>query len=561
MKTIDLKSDLEKLYKGLGKAIEGEINDLILKYENHIQLKSYELSEKDIVLITYADTLTRKGEKPLQTLHSFLNDNLKGLINSVHILPFYPFTSDDGFSVKDYYQVNPDFGSWDDIVHLSQEYRLMFDAVVNHASKAGLWFQEFLKGNPEYSNFFVEVNPNDKRLNKVFRPRALPLVHEYQYSGKKKYVWTTFSEDQVDLNYANPKVFLAILDLLLFYISKGARLIRLDAVGFLWKKLGTSCIHLPETHLIIQLYRKIIESLASDVFIITETNVPHKDNISYFGNGNNEAHMVYNFSLPPLLAYSVISGNVKPLKTWLQNLDIPKGKACYFNFTASHDGIGLQPVKGILQDSDLKTFEEQVKKNNGYVSYKNNSDGSKSPYELNCSYLNLVSLPEDADSLKVKKFILTQAVMLTLPGVPGIYIHSMLGTENDIKAAQESGIPRRINRSHLKYNQILTRLNDEKTLQGIIFNTYKKLLKIRTREPFFNPFVSFDVQLNSESVLNIHKSINENDFWALFNFSPFSKSVKLDTNRKIFNLLNFKELKNNEIELPPFDFVWLKAEK
>ena len=560
MNELAILDGLEKLYGEKAEEVKKQVEAVIEKYE--VSLPHYEkrLTEKDMVLITYADTIRSEGQFPLETLDKFLVENMDGLINTIHILPFFPFSSDDGFAITDYYAVNPEFGSWSHIRQLSAEYNLMFDAVINHMSKSADWFKEYLAGKPDFADFFIEVDEKDERIKHVFRPRALPLVHKYPAkSGEIRSIWTTFSEDQVDLNYANGRVFVAILDMLLFYISKGARLIRLDAVGFLWKRLGTTCLNLPETHLVIQLYRKIIEHLTSGVLFITETNVPHKDNISFFGNGNNEAHLVYNFTLPPLLAFSLITSNVKKLGKWLSELDMPSGGGCYFNFTASHDGIGLQPVEDILTREEVIILESQAKANNGFVSYKDNSNGIRSSYELNCSYLNLVSNAADSRQLKAQKFMLTQVFMLSLPGIPGIYIHSLLGTQNDLEAVEKSSIKRRINRSKLDYDELVETLSGEGSLRNLVFSEYKRVLQIRRSSKWFDPFLSFETRTVDNQVIVIQKEQGVKRFWALFNFSDKALSLHLDQGKLVKDMITGKVEHPEKIFLKPYGYHWYES--
>ena len=561
MSDLEIFEELKLLYGNKAGEVSREVQKVVAKYDGGLPAYSSRLTEKDAVVITYADTIRRRGEPPLRTLKLFFDEQLSGLVNTIHILPFYPYTSDDGFAVTDYFSVHPEFGTWDHIRSLSEKYHLMFDAVINHMSKSSVWFQEFLAGNPDYADFFIRVDGKDKRLAKVFRPRTLPLVHKYpSSSGELVGVWTTFSEDQVDLNFANGKVFVVILDLLLFYISKGARLIRLDAVGFLWKRLGTTCIHLPETHLVIRLYRKIIERMTKGVLFITETNVPHKDNISYFGNGHNEAHLVYNFTLPPLLAFSVVTSNVEKLGKWLSGLKLPSsGEACYFNFTASHDGVGLQPVKDILTPEEREVLVYQAKANGGFISYKNNPDGSRSPYELNCTYLDLLSQPGDPVSLKARKFILTQAFMLTLPGLPGIYIHSLLGTENDQEGVAKSGIYRRINRAKLEYNALLSALKEEGTLRHRVFANYKKILAARKNSSWFDPFLPFTSEVLENKIVVIKKTRGEKQFLGVFNFSPEEFSFSPSGHSPGLNVVTSRPEAVFPIVLPPYGFRWIET--
>ncbi|MCP4422569.1 MAG: sugar phosphorylase, partial [Chloroflexi bacterium] len=349
-------------------------------------------SHHDTVLITYGDQLQAPDETPLQTLADFCKQTVNGRIQTIHLLPFYPYSSDDGFSVIDYQSVNPTLGDWPDLVTFGDHFQLMFDAVINHISVESDWFQEYLQGNPAYQDFFIEVDPTAD-LTAVFRPRALPLLTPFETSAGIRHIWTTFSPDQIDLNYANPAVFLAVLKTLLIYVTKGASILRLDAIGFMWKKIGTNCLNLPQTHRIIQLIRAILDEVAPQVAIITETNIPHKDNISYFGNGRNEAQMVYNFSLPPLTLHAFHTGNATRLSQWAATLELPSDRATFFNFCASHDGIGLTPVRGILSDAAIDAMAARVLALGGFVSYKANGDGSQAAYELNISYLNALGLP------------------------------------------------------------------------------------------------------------------------------------------------------------------------
>lgn len=547
----EIKENINFLYPSQKENILGEIEEIINHYRKTIVASDFQLKEDDVVLIAYADSFKDEGESGLATLNKVSSKYLKECVNSIHILPFYPFTSDDGFSVVDYKEVNPDFGDWKDVEKLSKSFYLMFDAVINHISKSSDWFQGFLNEDPELENFFVEVDPNHPELNKVVRPRTLPLLHKYDKKGKDAFVWTTFSEDQIDLNYENPKVFLRVLDVLLFYVSQGAKLIRLDAIAFMWKTIGTECIHLEETHKIIQTYRKIIDLVAPQTVIISETNVPHQENISYFGDGLNEAHMVYNFSLPPLLAYSLHNENVAVLTNWAQSLELPSEKTCFFNFTASHDGIGVRPLQGIVSNYEVNQLAEKAEQHGGFVSYKTNLDGSKSPYELNCNYMDLLTNPTESDELRMKRFLLTQSAMLSMPGVPGVYYHSIFGSENDVQGAVESGINRRINRKKLSYTDLEKELQVKGSLRVKVYENYKELLKIRRSEKAFNPTGKAKFY-NENGVFIVERTQGDERIYCLHNFTGEEKSIEKYTKGKV-SLVN----EMNDV-LGKYEFRWLK---
>ncbi|WP_311736233.1 sugar phosphorylase, partial [Enterobacter cloacae] len=402
--------------------------------------------EKDVVLITYADQFYNEGENALPVFTRFYNKWLSRSFSHVHLLPFYPWSSDDGFSVIDYHDVAPETGTWQDVAELKQFTSLMFDFVCNHMSAKSQWFAHYLAQKPGYEDFFISVDPQTD-LSAVTRPRALPLLTPFTLDdGSVRYLWTTFSDDQVDLNFASPQVLIAMVDVLLHYLVEGARYIRLDAVGFMWKIPGTRCIHLEQTHRLIQLFRAITDAVAPGTVIITETNVPHNDNVSYFGDGKNEAQMVYQFSLPPLVLHAVHRQDVRALCQWASSLELPSKQTTWFNFLASHDGIGLNPLRGILPESEILSLVETLQQEGALVNWKNNPDGTRSPYEINVTYLDALSYQDCEDSLRIARFILAHAVLLSFPGVPAIYIQSIIGSRNDYNGVERLGYNRAINR-------------------------------------------------------------------------------------------------------------------
>lgn len=446
------------------------------------------LSERDSILITYADQLSEPDAHPFQALTGFCEQYLSGLVNSIHLLPFFPYSSDDGFSVIDYRAVHPDFGDWQDVARLSDSFRLMFDAVVNHVSVQHEWFQAFLRDEPDYQDYFIVMNGKPD-LSKVVRPRALPLLTQFDTPSGPKQVWTTFSADQVDLNFHNPSVLLEIIDILLFYVDGGAQLIRLDAIAYLWKEIGTTCIHLPQTHQIIRLFRAVLDVVAPHVLLITETNVPHRDNISYFGDGKDEAQMVYNFALPPLVLHTFYTGNSHALSRWAAGLKLPSHHTTFFNFLASHDGIGVNPARGILSDREIDAMIERTTRHGGLVSYKDDPSGAQVPYELNINYFDALSNSRSGESLttQVDRFRTAQAIMLALVGVPGIYFHSLFGSRNWRAGVDQTGRNRTINRRKFERAEFERELADEFSLRHHIFRRYAQLLRARSASSAFHP--------------------------------------------------------------------------
>lgn len=562
--THTIKERLEAIYtkEDASKALL-LLKELIKKYQTLITSKEYHLSEKDTILITYGDQLQRPGEAPLKVLNHFLDEYLKGIVNSVHILPFYPYSSDDGFSVINYSEVDPKMGSWKEVEDISCEYRLMVDGVINHISQYSDWFKAYLAKDPAYSNFFVDLDPTTD-LSQVIRPRATPLLSEFtDIEGKIHNIWTTFSRDQVDLNYSNYKVLVAVMEVLFYYMQKGATLIRLDAIAFIWKEIGTSSVHLPQTHELIQLMREVLHEVAPEVIIITETNVPHRENISYFGSGEDEAQMVYNFALPPLLAHSVLQSNTEPLTAWAKTLNLPTDKVCFFNFTASHDGCGMRPASGLLSEKEIENLVENTIQHGGLVSYRDTPEGKK-PYELNCSYIDILSHPDDEKMLRIKRMLLTQAVTLAMPGVPGIYFHSLVGSKSYHDGVKLSGINRTVNREKFNYDRLVETLSEDNSIEKIIFTAYRRLISIRINEKSFNPFGSFDFLSLHKSVFAVMKdSLDKTEsILALHNFSneivSFSLPQRIDT--AFYDLLSSQKIskENRVISMQAYQVMWLK---
>lgn len=514
--------------------------------------------EKDIVLITYADQFSAPGEKALPAFTRFYNEWLSRSFSHVHLLPFYPWSSDDGFSVIDYHEVAPETGSWRDVAELKKSASLMFDFVCNHMSAKSKWFENYINQTPGYEDFFISVDP-ETDLSAVTRPRALPLLTPFTlHDGSVRHLWTTFSEDQIDLNFASPEVLIAMVDVLLHYLMEGARYIRLDAVGFMWKIPGTNCIHLEQTHRLIQLFRAITDRVAPGTVLITETNVPHKDNISYFGDGENEAQMVYQFSLPPLVLHAVHCQDVRALCQWASSLKLPSMKTTWFNFLASHDGIGLNPLRGILPESEILSLVEKLQQEGALVNWKNNPDGTRSPYEINVTYLDALSPKENEDNERIARFILAHAVLLSFPGVPAVYIQSILGSRNDYDGVERLGYNRAINRKKYRAGEIDAELEDNKSLRHSIYHRLTQLIAVRRTEKAFHPDSQTIFETSGTHVFKIIRTADNGErITALFNFSNQQQNIHSDieTGRE---LIAGEDIRSTTLSLNPWQVMWIK---
>ncbi|MEL7395284.1 MAG: sugar phosphorylase [Pseudomonadota bacterium] len=522
-------------------------------------------SERDALLITYGDTLIDGQHKPLDLLLDFLTRHMKGVVSGVHILPFFPFSSDDGFAVTDYRAVNQRLGEWSDIARIAQRFHLMSDLVLNHVSSQSNWFNEYRQGNAPYDEFFYEGNPEDD-LSEVVRPRTTPLLQKIETRDGEKHVWCTFSHDQIDLNFENPEVLLEMLRIIRVHIDKGVRILRLDAVAFLWKVPGTTSIHLPETHAIVQLLRLLADYTSETVVLLTETNVPRTENLSYFGN-RNEAHAVYNFPLPPLILHAMQSGTARYLHAWQSSMPPAQLGCAYLNFTASHDGVGMRPAEGVLPTEEKDRMIETAREAGALVSMRALPDGTESAYELNCSLFDVMRRTfKGVDEHHIARFLCSQTIPMSLEGIPAIYAHSLLATPSDHEAVERRGMNRAINRHRWQYPDLLDRLADPSTDQHKVMHALSERFKIRRKQPGFHPNATqFTLRLDDRLFGVWRQSLDRNQsIFAIHNVSDETvlvspSEINLIMDEAWRDLLSGDEviLTGPEIPFAPYQCRWI----
>ena len=566
-----IEHHLETIYKGT------EVSDLttlasdlvtLMRLDNVEPIKNRYINhwdEKDSVLICYGDSVLQPEQKPLATLKKFLDTYSKGIVDGVHILPFYPFTSDDGFSVLDYSSVNPSLGEWEDIVAIANDYSLMADLVINHCSARSMWFENFIKDRDPGRNFFFTASPEDD-LSAVVRPRTNALLREVETAKGTQHVWCTFSHDQVDLNFKNPLVLKEFVGIIRQYLDHGVRIFRLDAVAFLWKEVGSNCLNLEQTHEVVRLLRSLIEQARPDAIIITETNIPNRQNLAYFGNAN-EAHCIYNFSLPPLLVNSLVTGSCDYLKQWMMSMPPARNGTAYFNFIASHDGIGLRPAEGLLEEQEIDNLVSTMQQFGGLISWRTAENGDRKPYEINISLFDALQGTKDgADEYGLQRFICAHAIMLALEGIPGVYIHSLLGTRNDYQRADNSGHNRAINRHQWNYESLKQELEDTTSHHHQVYNHLKSLLNIRCSQSAFHPNATqFTLHLGSQLFGFWRQSMDrEQSIFCVSNVSNQTQRLEL-SDLNLIDTENWYDLisgdqysqSNHLINLEPYQTVWI----
>ena len=528
------------------------------QYTNH-------WDESDVAVITYGNTFLRDNETPLDTLYHFLSEHLEDTINIVHILPFFPFSSDDGFAVMDYTQVNESYGDWEDIIHIASRFKLMSDLVINHCSGRSRWFDQLKAGEKPGKDYFFLADP-DMDTSQVVRPRTSPLLRQVPTPDGDVHVWCTFSHDQPDLNFANPDVLLEFIKIIRLYLERGVRIFRLDAIAFLWKEPGTNCINLPQTHEIVRLLRTLIERHTADAIIITETNIPNRENLAYFGNGN-EAHIIYNFPLPPLLLNTLVTGNSHYFKNWLMSMPPAMMGTTYLNFIASHDGIGLRPVEGLLSDEELNDLVATMESFGGKISWRALDHNENKPYEINITLYDALkgTITNGPDKWQQQRFICAHAIMLGLEGIPAFYIHSLLATLNDYEKVSHTNNNRSINRRNWTMKELEQLLVGD-THHNRVLTELKRLIAIRKKQPAFHPNATqFTLHMGDEIVAFWRQNrLRDQSIFAISNITDQSQQltlahINLTVTDAWVDLITGGRIteEQTELTLQPYQTVWL----
>ena len=571
---LDILKRLNFIYRSIiseDKTLEysKKINKLINNYKDigPKNSKNDYWSENTILLITYADSISRGlSGKTLNDFGKFYKKYLKKFINSIHFLPFFPSSGDGGFSVKNHNDVDKAYGTWEDIQSLSKQANIMTDLVLNHSSSKGDWYKNFLDDKDPGKNYFYVVDKNYD-CSKVVRPRDHDLLTEIELQNKKKFLWCTFSHDQIDLNFKNPDVLLEFIKLILKLSSYGIKIFRLDAVAFIWKQPGTTCLNLSQTHEIIKLLRDIVDQLDKNLIIVTETNLPKQENLSYFGK-NDEAHWIYNFSLPPLIVNTFLFEDSVALTKWSMKMPPAQLGNAYLNFIASHDGIGMRPAEGVLSDKEIKKMLQRLKKNGSKFSMRKLSNNEEKVYEANISLFNALQFT-DSDlkgKFALKRFIAAHCIILAIEGVPAFYFNSLFATKNDEETFANTGVKRNLNRYKWHYSTLVDLIKTNNTIEKNCYEIFKELISIRKIQPAFHPNAT-------QFTLNLDKNIfavwrqsrdRKQSIFALTNVS--SKTIKLNTNKinliddeKWFDLLSqeTKITDDQYVKLMPFQSLWI----
>jgi len=540
----------------------------LIKTKNDSKQKLWDASSS--VLITYPDVISRFGEPSLETLAELINDHIKNLATIVHVLPFLRSTSDGGFAVSSHDEISPDFGNWEHLQKIGKTRLLMADLILNHISASHPWVGQFRNAKKPGVNYILSPCLRENWSN-VFRPRNSSLFTSLNTVNGPKKVWTTFSPDQIDLNWSEPLLLVEYFKIIVRYLRYGVRWIRLDAIGFIWKSPGTECVHLEEAHQIVKVLRHQIQKLIPEGVLVTETNVPEEETLSYLKTGD-EANLAYNFPLPPLILESIISNNSDLLNKWLEHWPSLPEQSLLLNFTASHDGVGLMPLKGLISQDRLKNLLINCELRGGLISHRTMPSGEEEPYELNISWWSAMKdSGVNPSNFQLERFLLSQLFIMSLQGIPAFYVQALLASENNIESYRKTGQRRDLNRERFDANDLLVSLKDKSSSAFKNLKYLKSAMAIRSQLIAFHPESPMQcLSPHKKDLVILCRGKGKERIWALHNFTNtridfsllnvLNKSEVSKSNQWV-DCLNNCSISDTDIELKPYSVIWLKQSK
>lgn len=476
-----------------------------------------------VQLVTYADRLGGGG---MQTLHRLINGPMTGLFGGVHILPFYyPIHGTDaGFDPIDHNIVDPCLGSWEDVKAIGQNVDLMADLIVNHVSAKSSQFIDFLEKGKDstYNGLFLTLNSvfpkgtNEADLLAIYRPRpSLPFTCFKMKDGNKRLLWTTFTNEQIDIDLDSPQGQTYLQTVLRTLHENGISLVRLDAVGYAIKKPGSSCFMIPETFEFIDALTQQAKTL--EIEVLVEIHSYYRKQIEIA----KRVDRVYDFALSPLVLHAIFNRTARYLKEWLAIS--PRNAVTVLD---THDGIGVIDIgadsanpkahPGLIPPEELDALVEQIHSNSRGKSRQATGAAASNLdlYQVNCTFY-------DALARNDNNYLLARAIQFFAPGVPQVYYVGLLAGENDMDLLAKSGNGRDINRHYYSQEEV------DQAIQRPVVQDLFELIRFRNQHPAFNGAFSLP-KTNKQSELAMRW--DKGDTWALLKVDFASGSYQITSN-------------------------------
>lgn len=552
---------------------------------------------QDIVGMTLYTDLFAGNLRKLSQKIDYFNDLGITFLHLMPLLKPREGENDGGYAVEDYRNIDPRLGSMEDFLKLVKELRknnikVCIDYVINHVAKEHVWAQEALKNDKLKQDYFIMFDTDEmpNRFNRTV-PEVLPdkCPGNFTYYPEiKKYVFTSFSEFQWDLNFQNPYVFNGMTDNLLFLANLGINMIRLDAIPFMWKQVDTTCRNLDPIHDLLKMFNLIKEEVCPSLALLGEAIVEPQEIVKYFGNETDpECEVMYNANLMVDIYNAFAARDVRLITIDANRFQIPH-RGTWMNYVRCHDDIGWG-----FNEQAIKSFglDPYLHKQFLIKFYGNEYPGSFSKGEMyqfnplthdartNGTLASLLGLEKAIDTKQdyrryesIRRINLAHAVILTYRGFPLIYSGDEIASLNDqsYKLDPDKKLEGRwVHRPFFDWKRSKNK-DILGTVEYDVYQNLKNLIEIRKKLPYLQGQANqYALDLNNQSVLGIIRQIKSQTFFALFNFSERTQWVKTDHLRQLFNgtmavdLIQGRRFNLNDetIELSPYEYIWCVKDK
>lgn len=558
----EIRNTLKMVYEqDYAKALK-EIEVLIKKYGASEDLEKTSFKNSEAFLFAAPNVLQGNAAKPLENLLDFVQGNCKGMFSTLHVLPFCTNAKPNSTAVVNFTVAEPRLGDFTDFTKKKYDFKFMADVELNHISIKSAWLHSYLDDEEGFENLFMPVW-QDFDYTSVYSDGHQPYFEQQQkiHHGRPMLLLSTQGEGVVDLNYADYRTFIRVLDVILFYAVKKFDAIRFLDADYIWKDPSFDWEGHLKGHCLLKIIRLVMDIVNPDIALAVANPRKRGTAFSYLGSGRDEMQFIYNEALPALLVHAVLNGNSRRLSRWVLSLETGSTFTSLLNATASYDEIDVKPLEGILPKASIESLARSALENGGQVEYYQREDGIKAPEKLHVGYMDILRKKGDTDDLLIKRFMATQAIQAILPGIPAVYLHALVGSVNYIDA-DISEMPRWVLSTHksLNINELVDELNNPKSMRAHVFNLYSQMLRIRNQQPAFNPRAGFEVAVIDPSVFTLRRYALKQTIWTFTNTSTGYRRVSLDSLgyfAEFVDLISGKECKSNQIELGPYEYLWL----
>ncbi|WP_025027774.1 sucrose phosphorylase [Caldalkalibacillus mannanilyticus] len=435
--------------------------------------------KNQVQLITYPDSLGGNLNTLNNVLLKHFSDIFKG---GIHILPPFPSSGDRGFAPLTYLEIDPQHGTWEDIQKIGKNHDVLVDLMVNHISRQSSYFQDFLKKgrNSEYADLFITLDklwedgqPKQEDIDKMFLRREVPYsTFTIEETGEEESVWTTFGKtnpsEQIDLDVKSQQVKDLLTEFFVNFSNNGVKIVRLDAVGYIIKKLGTSCFFVePEIYQFLDWIKELADSL--DIELLPEVHSHYSIQYKLADRG----FWIYDFILPYTVLDTMINKSSVKLYEYLKNR--PEKQ---FTMLDCHDGIPVKPdMDGLIDTKEARKLVDICLERGSNLSLvlsdEHKAEDGFDVHQIRCSYYSVLNCDDDA-------YLAARAIQLFVPGIPQVYYVGLLAGENDVENVEKTGEGREINRHNFSLEEI------EESLQKDVVQRQLELIRFRNEHPAFN---------------------------------------------------------------------------